>query len=299
MAARLLSATVLSVVLGIGTATAQVAGPAELPPESFGSQEYVDSTGCAFLRASIGGRVTWVPRLDSSRQPVCGLDPSLPAAVAAAPVSVPLPASVGDKAPPRQPVRAVSTPQAAPAASVAAVPRNLPVVAGAPQAVQQAVPHGWRPAWQDGRLNPQRGVGTAQGEAQMRLIWSNTVPSVLIDAATGRPVTAREARDLGITLPYGGSPQVQSANPSRVAAAPPSAVAAGRYVQVATFVVAANARRTADNLRRSGLPVRVGHTVQGGRAFQVVMAGPFSADADARTALALVRDAGFSDAFIR
>ena len=292
MAARLISATVLSVVLGAGTVSAQAAGPAELPPENFTANEYVDSAGCAYLRASVGGQVAWVARLDANRQPVCGLEPSLPAAVAAAPV----PPDAGDKAPPRQqPARAPRPPTAA----VPSVPSHLPAVAGAPQAVQQTVPPGWRPAWQDGRLNPQRGVGTELGDAQMRLIWSDTVPSVLIDAATGRPVTAREARALGITQPYGGSPQAHSATPARVAATAPMAAAPGRYVQVATFAVAANARRTADSLNGAGIPVRVGHTHRGGQALQVVMAGPFAGEAEARATLQRVRGAGFSDAFIR
>lgn len=39
-----------------------------------------------------------------------------------------------------------------------------------------AVPNGYRPAWEDGRLNPNRASRTVGGEYQMQTIWSNTVP---------------------------------------------------------------------------------------------------------------------------
>jgi hypothetical protein len=42
------------------------------------------------------------------------------------------------------------------------------------------VPPGYRPAWTDGRLNPNRGIGTPAGEAQMRRIWTDGVPRRLI-----------------------------------------------------------------------------------------------------------------------
>lgn len=48
------------------------------------------------------------------------------------------------------------------------------------------LPRGYKKAWQDGRLNPLRGVGTTSGKAQMERVWSNTVPRYLIDPATGK-----------------------------------------------------------------------------------------------------------------
>lgn len=60
------------------------------------------------------------------------------------------------------------------------------------------VPAGYKSAWNDGRLNPLRGVGTTSGQAQMGLVWSNTVPRYLIDPATGKRATATQKRVLGI-----------------------------------------------------------------------------------------------------
>lgn len=43
------------------------------------------------------------------------------------------------------------------------------------------IPKGYRLAWSDDRLNPLRGVGTAQGEAKMNLIWTNDIPRKLVE----------------------------------------------------------------------------------------------------------------------
>ena len=63
------------------TATRDLQGetlPAEFPPTTFREAQYVDSRGCAFIRAGFDGNVTWVPRVSRDRRPVCGLQPSLP-----------------------------------------------------------------------------------------------------------------------------------------------------------------------------------------------------------------------------
>lgn len=51
--------------------------PAEIPPATYADAEYVDSLGCVYVRAGIGGSDTWVPRVTAARQPVCGMEPSL------------------------------------------------------------------------------------------------------------------------------------------------------------------------------------------------------------------------------
>jgi len=180
-------------------------------------------------------------------------------------------------------------------------------------------PPGYRAAFDDGRFAPNRGLGTREGHAQMRLVWTSGVPRRLVDQNTGRDVSSLFP---GLRFPFisfrqqkryvavNGWPaanesaqptySVSTKNTPAPAAAAPRAVASGhRFVQVGTFGVAANAQTSAARLKGLGLPVRLGTYKKAGKAYSIVLAGPFQSAAQLQAALVAARRAGFSDAFTR
>lgn len=164
--------------------------------------------------------------------------------------------------------------------------QGQPVGAAAPAAQRVVVatsdlmtpPPGYRAAWDDGRLNPNRARGTAQGHQQMLQVWTDKVPQKLRHPAYAQP---------------------QAAAVSSKSVAVPQAVQGARFVQVGSFGVAENASRAAARLQALGLPVQVGRGMIKGKPVQIVKAGPFASDAQAAAALQAARGAGFGDAILR
>lgn len=162
-------------------------GPAELPPAEFAGRQYVDSAGCVFVRAEIDGVVTWAPRLDRDRSPLCGYRPSMSAGLAASTGALP---EIRPDAPPviLDGATVVGTAATAPAAAPVnrpGVPRRDDVHVGkiggsSAAASGPRLPRGYKMVWDDGRLNAHRGPRTAEGDAAMRRRWSDTVPMTLL-----------------------------------------------------------------------------------------------------------------------
>ncbi|SLN67462.1 Sporulation related domain protein [Aquimixticola soesokkakensis] len=410
--------------------------PAEFPPSSYKGTQYVDSRGCAFVRAGYGTTVNWVPRVSRDRSLLCNFVPTFdapvaetlpviadapataapvpvvaapapvqtakiapiavtPFAPAVAPAAVPapiavtapprdvalsprvVPAPVTTPAPVRTPQVSVPTRLAAPAASascsglsaesaqymtsrlavrcgpqavhpsdygrqtmpagrtlqtanrgvvttsqqptVVAVPQGTTVATvangasayRAPAVQKPKIPAGYRPTFDDDRLNPARGPRTAAGDAQMALRWTNDVPHQLIDRATGQvvgnlypgltfPYTSYEEQTLAsVTVSSKSVAPVRVTAPRAAIAATPALGAGHRFVQVGTFGVPQNASATVARLQAMGLPVSTASSTGKGRALKVVLAGPFADPVAVQSALARARAAGFSDAFTR
>ena len=388
MFVKVLRGAILALALGAGCAFAQsasdVGGPRELPPPGFAGQQYVDSRGCVFLRAGIGGRVNWVPRVDRNRRAMCGYPPSgggttamaaapapqvaaprvrtaepppesftpapvagmrpvtvAPRPVAVAPRVAAVPAPVVAPAPlavPVQPrvagnglqigcttsapvparlkltnggtvvvctrgdgtlegLRAPIYPQGAGVGASLSAPGGL-VPLGQPSGIGSGVagarvvdrgvpvPKGYKLAWEDDRLNPLRGVGTAEGQAAQDQMLTRTIPA--------RPL--EEAAPAARVTVSGKNAPVAAVAPER--AAKPATT--GRYfVQVGSFGQPANAEGAAGRLAALGLPVARSEGRIGGKPVQVILAGPFGDSGAAQAALRAARGAGFGDAFVR
>ena len=371
---------------------AQIGGPAELPPNSFRGDQYVDSRGCVFLRAGNGGQLNWVPRVTRARKVLCGFPPTLgpkpviemadeaapearaPVVVAraAAPrppvvvkraVGMPmetiasLPAtrrvapSVVAKAAPVQPKQPVQTVRAQSYETVASngVPAgkigcytNAPVaervnlrnggtalvctrgdgtvtgwrppvypdgarvgasLSNPPVAVSSGrvrdagraapaadyadasnpapvMPKGYRAAWTDDRLNPNRARGTAAGQAAQDQVWTRDVPAQLVTDKARKK--AQKAKRVAVST-SNSAPEASGS----------------LWVQVGTYGVKANATGAAQTLAGLGLPTAKSRITKGGKALEIVLAGPFGSSAEAKSALSMARNAGFADAILR
>lgn len=111
------------------------------------------------------------------RAVIAGLLLTVPAALAS-----PAPAGLGDGL--LHPMRKVDRSAESPVLLAQASPnRGLRREAGRPP----PPPPGFRYAFGDGRLNPDRGQGTARGAAQMQQFWTDTVPRQLVPGAELRP----------------------------------------------------------------------------------------------------------------
>lgn len=161
-------------------------------------------------------------------------------------------------------------------------------------------PKGYKLAWTDDRLNPNRGKGTAEGWAQQDQVWTRKVPAQLVE---DQPAVKRKKKVVyvqsGSNVVVSTKGQAATAPVQKKVAKAAKAAKGGAYIQVGTFGVPSNADGAAARLKGAGLPVARAKITSGGKAMQIVLAGPFGSAADAQTALSMARQAGFGDAFIR
>ena len=151
-----------------------------------------------------------------------------------------------------------------------------------------AVPAGYKLAWNDDRLNPLRGNGSAAGQADQDQVWTRKVPAKLVADKTKKAAPQ-------VTV----STKSAATDPIAVQPRAKAAAAGGAYVQVGTFGQPDNAKGASARLQALGLPVAISKITKGGKALQIVLAGPFGTGAEAQQALSALRGSGFGDAFIR
>ena len=183
------------------------------------------------------------------------------------------------------------------------------------------VPRGYRPIWDDDRLNLRRAEQSVAGYKQMQLTWTSTLPRRLIDSRTGRDVTTKvplvypytsvvvQESKLGqVTIERRNGRVVKRVQRNRDAdpvpvlssrsapkkAAPPKAVAARpQYLQVGQFRSADAAQKAARQIARAGLPARIGKRRVSGATRYRVQAGPVTGQAALQRAASKLRQAGF------
>ncbi len=127
---------------------------------------------------------------------------------------------------------------------------------------------------------------TREGDAQMELVWTNTVPRKLIQRKTRvrKVVSKRQYRTTQSTKKVVVKQRATQATSKR-------------YVQIGTFGDASNAQRTIRRFQAGGVPVATRNVARGGRNLKVVLLGPFGSSAQMQSALRSARGAGFGDAF--
>lgn len=329
VSAAILAAAMTGVPAG-AQPLAQIGGPKEPPPAGFAGNQYVDSAGCVFLRAGLGGQTAWVPRLGRDRKLVCGYEPTFPPGQidAAATVTAeepdtaeaePAPAAETEPAPaaeaePAQPDAAAEAEATLPAAK----PAPAPKAAAAPTKRRVATPARPGPVRlvRSGPVAPAATLCLAAVDGARRYLLSDGrrvtrcaaaapeepvgylnglgVPG--LEVAPGAPSAAEARRALRSDA---GAHRVIWQNGAITTSSAAPAAGPGGYVQVGVFAEPANAARAIDRLGALGLPVASSTGRAGGREVKAIMAGPFATATDLRAALAAARQAGYPDAYIR
>jgi hypothetical protein len=215
-----LAAAVAAVALCISGAHAQdLNGPVNLPPSGFDGQQFVDNAGCAFARAGVSGTTVWVPRVDQTRNQICGLAPTFGAtAVATAPApEAPRSPVLAPEAAPGAPIPTVASTVTAPAAAPAPTPAPAPVASDPDRLTLAEACEGRTGLQPDlidartGRAVDCGGVTPAAAPAPAaaepaRLTLAEACASQaetgtrLINSATGQPIVCAPAADAPRTL---------------------------------------------------------------------------------------------------
>jgi hypothetical protein len=193
--------------------------------------------------------------------------------------------------------------------------RELGVVYTAPAPVVVKTPKGYRRAFDDGRLNPNRGPRTLAGDLQQARVWTDTVPAYSVETGarrtfwqqlfgTGqktvqRTVTYAQPATTASFAQQGVRISTKSVAPASTPVVRQAPAAGLRYVQVGTFGVPSNADKSIARLSAMGMPVSSQMVKRNGKQLKMVLAGPFTSPEQTLQALGQTRSVGYRDAFAR
>ncbi|NDW00784.1 SPOR domain-containing protein [Salipiger sp. PrR002] len=166
-------------------------------------------------------------------------------------------------------------------------------------AERTVLPAGYRPAWEDDRLNPHRALQTVEGYYDSQRIWTQTVPRA---STAGTRVTARAPR-----VRFEGDPDLilvqaprNSGATTLTAAASDSAsatAASPKFVEIGAFTTGDKAAEARRRLQAAGLPVQM--LQRGSDEMRRLRVGPYSDARAASRALAQVQATGYREAYLR
>ncbi|KAB7615424.1 hypothetical protein F9L33_01260 [Amylibacter sp. SFDW26] len=129
---------------------------------------------------------------------------------------------------------------------------------------------------------------TPRGDAQMEMIWTNTVPRRLVTK-----VRARET-----VVPAAAKQQdIFRISSKSTKKAPKAAKLKARYVQLGTFGNTVNAKKTIALFQKRGQKVSTRAIKRNGKSYRVIFLGPFTSSTQAKNAMASAKSAGYRDAF--